>query len=443
MRWFGNGNGKAAGNGKTAGNSKAAGNGKTAGNSRAAAGDARATITRRGLFKGVGAVGATAAIATVLSGCQSSGEGGAPVMVDSSAADFVIDPNTNESKYSSSDAALNPVHTWSIALGSVLLPMSGSTWAPMTTAGASATPMVKGSALNVTTGAVAEVVPEPHTEPADNVVVYDARCSDSVYAWVELNLLTRAWRLYGARFSDGALSGSTTTLWEGSSDYDPPRFAVADSRVIWLVMPSASGSKASESSYCYQWEAGDSDARAVLESPGRFATEPTVSGDTLTLTPRVNPDEGVYYGITSYSLSNLSRQIDQLVLPASVKPMCAVRIGDKFAFSIEANYSSGGLLGTMGTYIGGSDGHFVALSREPFAEVSGKDGRYFIKSSTSYFVVNTSDRSYQVLTAENRCVDYGEYPASVGECSLFTTFATVKHESTGQPASVTVRVFEV
>lgn len=429
MRWFGR--------------AKDANVNKADGYGRVASSESRASITRRGLLRGVGAVGATAAIASVLSGCQSSEEAGSPVMVDSSAADFVIDPNTNESKYTSSDVALNPVHTWNIALGSVLLPMSGSTWAPMTTAGASATPMVKGSALSITSGAVTEVVPEPRTSPADNVVIYDVRCSDSVYAWVELNLLTRAWRLYGARFSDGEITGSTTTLWEAGSDYDPPRFAVADSRVIWLVMPSSKGGRSSESSFCYQWEAGDSDARAVLESPGRFATDPTVSGGTLTLTPRVNSEQGVYYGITSYSLSNLSQQTDQLVLPTTVKPMCAVRIGDKFAFSIEANYNSGGLLGTMGTYIGGSDGHFVALAREPFAEVSGKDGLYFIKSSTSYFVVNTKDRSYQVLTAENRSVDYGEYPASVGECSLFTTFATVKHESTGQPTSVTVRVFQV
>ena len=41
-----------------------------------------------------------------------------------------------------------------------------------------------------------------------------------------------------------------------------------------------------------------------------------------------------------------------------------------------------------------------------------------------------------VLSAQNRSVDYGEYPATVGETSRFVTYSTVKHESTGRPTSV-------
>ena len=402
----------------------------------------RHTVTRRGLIKGTAAVGATAAVASVLAGCRSSDEGAnEPVMVDSSAADYVIDPNTNESRFDSKESSLSPAYTWDIALGSVLHPTSDSTWIPMTCAGSSAMPMVRASALSITTGAVVDVVATPHTEPADNVVIYDVRCSDSVYAWAELNLLTRAWRLYAARFEGGEITGSTTTLWEASADYDPPRFAVAGTLVIWYVMPSASGGKSGERSFCYQWRVGDDKAHAVIDSPGRFDGSRAPSGSTVRGVPRANPDSGVFYGITALSLDNLSNQVDQLVLRATVKPLSAVRMGEKFAFSIEANYASGGLLGQMGTYIGSSDGKFVALSREPFADVSGKDGLYFVKSSTSYFVIDTKERSYQVLAAQNRSVDYGEYPASVGEGSLFVTYSTVKHESTGRPTSVTVRAF--
>ena len=218
----------------------------------------RHTVTRRGLIKGTAAVGATAAVASVLAGCRSSDEGAnEPVMVDSSAADYVIDPNTNESRFDSKESSLSPAYTWDIALGSVLHPTSDSTWIPMTCAGSSAMPMVRASALSITTGAVVDVVAAPHTEPADNVVIYDVRCSDSVYAWAELNLLTRAWRLYAARFEGGEITGSTTTLWEASADYDPPRFAVAGTLVIWYVMPSASGGKSGERSFCYQWRVGD------------------------------------------------------------------------------------------------------------------------------------------------------------------------------------------
>ena len=135
------------------------------------------------------------------------------------------------------------------------------------------------------------------------------------------------WYLYAAAFSGGALAGDVSTLWHASKDFDPPLFAVAGKRVIWQVMPSTTGTKTAKSSSCYVWSLGDSKARRAIESPGRFATEPAVSDGTVTLTPRVRADKGTFYGITSYKLSDdLSEQVDQLVLPAGVKPLNAVSI---------------------------------------------------------------------------------------------------------------------
>ena len=187
---------------------------------------------------------------------------------------------------------------------------------------------------------------------------------------------------------------------------------------------------------------GDANAQSVVESPGRFAIAPSVSGDLVILAPRVRADKGVYYGVTAYSLrDDLATVVDQLVLPQTVKPFYATRIGDKFVVSIEASYSSGGMFGTMGTYIGPSAGPFVSLAREPSANVAGKDDVFVIKSRTSYFVVDVKKSTYSILTAANRCVDYGEYPARVGESNDFVTFATVKSEASGYPDSVTVRSF--
>ena len=172
-----------------------------------------------------------------------------------------------------------------------------------------------------------------------------------------------------------------------------------------------------------------------MESPGRFATPPAVSGSTVTLAPRVRADEGQFYGITAYSLSDdLATVVDQLVLPQSVRPFRAVRMGNRFAFSIEANYSSGGLLGQMGTYIGAADGPFVTLVREPAAQVAGKDNVFIIKSRASYFVIDVDKETYSILSATNRCVDYGEFPACEGTVSDFVTFATVKDAKTGYPS---------
>ena len=95
----------------------------------------------------------------------------------------------------------------------------------------------------------------------------------------------------------------------------------------------------------------------------------------------------------------------------------------------------------MGTYIGTSEGPFVSLPREPSANVAGKDDKFIIKSRTSYFVVDVKKATYSILTAANRCVDYGEFPVRVGESSDFVTFATVKNESSGYPDKVVVRSF--
>ena len=96
----------------------------------------------------------------------------------------------------------------------------------------------------------------------------------------------------------------------------------------------------------------------------------------------------------------------------------------------------------MGTYIGNSSGPFVMVSREPAAQVAGtKDGVYAIKSKASYFVVDTSAKTYGVISAVDHSIDYGEYPATEGLCSAFTTFSTVKDADTGYPANVTVRTF--
>ena len=165
----------------------------------------------------------------------------------------------------------------------------------------------------------------------------------------------------------------------------------------------------------------------------------------MTLTPRVKTSEsGRYYGITAYSLSDkLATVKAQLVLPQSVAPMNAVMMGDKFAFAIEANYGSGGLLGNMGTYIGNGDDPFVVLPREPAAEVAGKDGVYLIKTRASHLIVDTNAQTYATLSAPNRSLDYGDYPASVGTTSTFVTFATVKDEGTGYPSAVSVRAWSL
>lgn len=396
-------------------------------------------LTRRTFLKTAAAGGAAAAVVGVLPGCTHAPDevvDADPTVVDASEAESALE------SFEEGESPLVAESSWTLPLGNVLRPSEG-TWAPVITAGSSATPMVKASALSLASGQLLEVVSAP-LGAAATTVIYDVRCSDEVYAWVELDLVTRSWALYASEFADGQLSGETKTLWEGTSDYDPAPFAVSGSRVIWQVQPSTSGSKTTEHSFCYLWHAGDADAQSVVESPGRFATAPTVSGDAAILTPRVHDSEGVYYGATAYSLSDdLATRIDQLVFPVSVRPFRATRVGERFLVSVEASYSSGGLLSGMGTYMGTSSAGFVKLDREPSECGCGKGDVFVIKSNSSYLVLDLAARTYSSLVPTDRSVDYGEFPARVGECDQFVTFSTVKDASTGYPASVAVRTFRL
>lgn len=395
-------------------------------------------LTRRGFIKTAALGSAAAAAVSVLSGCShaSDEEASDPVVVDEDSAEDTL------STFEEVECPLVVENAWELPLGNVLHPADG-TWIPVTTAGSSATPMVKASVLSLASGQLAEVVSAPFQEGATKVI-YDARCSDYVYAWVELDLATRDWALYAAPFSAGALSGDVRTLWEADANYDPAPFAVSERSVIWQVQPSSSGSKTTESSRCYLWHSGDSEAQAVVESSGRFATSPTISGDAVVLTPRVRADEGVYYGVTAYSLSDdLATRLDQLVMPQSVRPFRATRVGDRFLVSVEASYGSGGLLGQMGTYIGTADSGFFRLNREPSEGGCGNGDVVVIKGTASYFVIDLANRQYSTLLATDRSVDYGEYPARAGNCDLFVSFSTVKDADSGYPASVSVRTFRL
>ncbi len=394
------------------------------------------SISRRGLFRGAGIAAATGAVVGVLPGCTNPEQQDVPepLVVDSDKAINVLE------EYEEVDLELKETNSWNIPLGSV--PHEGTgTWLPVTQTGSSASPMVRGCVLSTEKGEVVEVL---HDVRGDNhnTVIFDARCSNEVYAWVELDYLTHEWTLYAASLDNGKLGSDAATLWQANADYDPPGFACVGKRVLWQVMPALGGTKTKEHSFCYLWKLGGDNAQAVVESPGRFAIAPCISGDVAVLVPRVRANEGVYYGVTAYAIDDdLATVVDQLVLPQTIKPFYAVYVGNRFAISIEASYSSGGMFGSMGTYIGPSDGPFVKVPREPSANVAGKGDQFIIKSRTSYFVVDVRKSTYSILTAVNRCVDYGEFPARVGESDDFVTFATVKDEQSGYPSSVTVRTF--
>ena len=406
--------------------------------------DRETTVSRRGFtIVAASAAAITGGIAFIISRLglgkhKDEDPASAPVVVDSGDATNII-----ESYEEVDTIRLVERASFDLPLGSVLSSAEG-VWLPVVMPGERANAVTCASALNIQTGDNPVVVPSALTNNP-NALVLDVRCSDTVFAWSEINISDRSWSLYASSWLGGKLTGDTSTLWQADNNWDPPYFCCTGDQVIWQVQPSLSGNKTTEGSELYRWRTGDASASRIMESPGRFAGEPTVSADAITVIPRVTGESSssAYYGITALSKTDPTHVIDQLVMPASVKPFRAVRTGDQFAFSVEATYGSGGLLSNMGYYLGTSTGHITWLSREPAAGVWGRDGAYVFKSRASYLVVDQTEEQFGVLLASDRSVDYGEYPAASGDTDTFVTFATVKDADTGLPGRVVVRTFDL
>lgn len=276
--------------------------------------------------------------------------------------------------------------------------------------------------------------------------VSEARITDDLVTWVEVHNSTDDWAFYACRFTGTPItltSAGLVKLGEGDSEWLAPSFDASGSQVVWQVMPDPSGSHSKEHSHAYVWTLGSSEGTEVWDSPGRFACAPSISDGVLTIAPRVKADEGVYYGITALSMAGQRAQIDQLVMPASVKPFFATYTSLGFAFSVEANYGYGGLLGSMGYYIGPGEGPYHYVVREPGAQICQVGGLLVVKSRMSYFVVDVARMTYARITAANGCTDFGDYPATQGVVNKFVTFATIKDGTSGIPSSVLARIFSL
>ena len=395
------------------------------------------TISRRRFALGSLAAGAgIAAISLTSCGPGSSQPTGEPqVVTDDSQIIGVLDGD-----YADAECPYEPVASYDLPLGTVLFHAGGS-WAAALLTPESARSVNTLGCFSTASGNLTTLVETPTLGSAYSF--FDVRATDSVFAWVEINYTDRSWVLLAQGFGNGMLEGAAVELDSGDADWEPPRFTVWNSSVIWQKMPLATGARSAEDSHCYIWTLGDAEGVELWTSTGRFATTPRVADGILTIAPRVLNDDGVYYGMTALDLEDENRtQRDQLVLPSSVAPFEAVYMNGSFAFSIEASYDGRGSLGNMGTFIGREGGPYIYVRREPSAWVAGKGSRYLIKAQSSHFVVDTEAQTYATLRAPDRSVDYGDWPATDGVCDLFLTYATTRNDQ-GIPEAVTARVFSL
>ena len=396
-------------------------------------------VTRRRFTLGTLAATGAGLAAITLSSCGQSGEkeatGEPQVVTDESQVIGVLDGD-----YAEAECPYQAQATYTLPLGTVLF-HTGGAWAAALFTPASARSVNTLGCFSLTSGNAVTLL-ETATQGAA-YSFFDVRCTDSVFAWVEINYTDRSWLLLAQGFADGMLSGEPVQLDAGDIDWEPPRFTAWGGCVIWQKMPLATGNSSAEDSHCYLWELGQTEGRELWTSTGRFAGSPHVADGILTIAPRVLNDDGVYYGMTAIDLTDGNdTQRDQLVLPSSVAPFEAVYMNGSFAFSIEASYDGRGSLGNMGTFIGREGGPYVYVRREPAACVAGKGSRYLVKAQSSHFVVDTEAQTYATLASPDRSVDYGDWPASEGACDLFLSYATTRNAQ-GVPEVVTARVFDL
>lgn len=392
-------------------------------------------VTRRRLAKGAAAAGAIAAV-TALAGCSddgggASGEGEPQVVNDSSKVIDALDD------YESADLGVNASQTWTLPLGTLLFHCEGRRAAAMLAPESAVSPNALGF-LSLATGGLTTLLSAP--TKGRGYSFHDVRCGDGVYSWLEMDYRQGSWVLLAQPFSQGSLTGQVTQLDAGDEDWEPPTFTCVGTSVIWQKMPTISGKKSAQASKCCRWSAGDAEPSDLWTSQGRFATPPRVSASTLTITPRVRTGEGTYYGLTALDLKDAKpSQLDQLVLPAGVRPFDAVYTGKEFAFSIEASYDSAGSLGKMGTFIGREGGPYVYFGREPAAQVVYNGNRFLIKTQSAHYAVDTDKRQYAGISSPDRNIGMGDFPASEGQCATPLVYATIR-DAKGIPASVTARL---
>ena len=305
----------------------------------------------------------------------------------------------------------------------------------------SARPLTVVGCLDLVRGSYQVVLDTPVA--GEDFAPSECHMTDRLICWTETNNATDEWRLYGAPFDGSPLSATSdvTLLAQGDAEWLPPQVAVEDDLVVWQLMPDPSGSHVTEASHAYRWRVGRDEGVDIWDSNGRFACAPAINEGVLTIAPRVDSSSGVSYGITSVDLQNNNAQLDQLVLPTSVKPFMVNTIDGAFAFSIEANYGYGGTLGSMGYYVGPSGGPYLALSREPSAQISFVNSMYVFRSQLSYFIVDPRGKRFTRLYAADNSSDYGDYPATSGTAAAFVTYALVRDEETRLPSSVLVRIY--
>ncbi len=179
--------------------------------------------------------------------------------------------------------------------------------------------------------------------------IFDVRASAQGIAWVEENILNNVWRIYHATV-DGLTIGEPQLAYESDSQVIMPSIAVAGGHTFWQLVPNISGrANAYTSSLMRAPLAANSDqAETLLEAPGKMACGLTAGPAGVACAPRAQASS-TYYALT-YVDADSGEVVDELVLPASMRPTDVSYGNTGFTFAFESIYSFGDGISNLGTY---------------------------------------------------------------------------------------------
>ena len=415
-------------------------------------------VSRRGFVVGSAAAVATAASTLTASGCSSSST--TEEIITSVSEQFPlahveylsVDPSQifPHVSMTTRDTAdyVREVNSFDLPLGSLVY-QSSDTQALVIAPGASSKALIQLGFANLESGEYLPIL-EKAFGAGEDYVVYDARASDSCVAWVECNMVHGQWRVYALSFEKGNVSEESMQraqlLEEGEGDYSPPQLAVSGNKVYWTVMPDPNGPASSEDSYLKAVEltgrrAGETvEPRVVYTSHGRMISSPTVSGNVLTIVPRVDFDT-VYYQLTALDI--VSDEVkDIAILPPSLRVANAVWLDSGFVFGIEGNYDYAEGLSLFGTYQQLEEGQYLYVNKAPVSAAVQVNGFMYVKSTKNILGLDASRGNALVVDTPRDCVSYGDILAGSGTQNRLVVYTTVVSRIGQQSRACKVRVLD-
>ncbi len=415
-------------------------------------------ITRRGFVAGA-AVSAATTAAVALTGCNSGGsksqelvEGVLQQFPDATVEYLRVEPSqvlpyTGMTNAESIDY-LQETRNFDLPLGSLVF-QSSDTHALVLAPGASSKALIRLGTVHFDEGQFVPVLGQARGASED-YVIYDARASDSSIIWVECNMVQGTWRVYATSLKDGtATEGDlqeAALIDEGDVTHSPPQLAVSGNKVYWTVMPDPNGPASSEDSYLKTAEfasggaAKKAEARTIYTSHGRLIANPTISGDVLTIVPRVDTDS-VYYQLTALDVKT-DAVLNAAILPPSLRVSDAVWLENGFAFGIEGNYDYAEGLSFFGTYQQLGDGQYLYVNKVPSSSPVLMSGLTYVKSTKNVIGLDPKTGTAVIVDTPQECVSYGDILAGTGLQERLVLYTTVTARTGRQAGICRVRVYD-